>query len=136
MSEQHDTPHEPHNPDVRYEQSAVNARAVSGFAAGLAVWLALVLVVIWGMFQFLYNREAHWKRSEFPIAELRRQATTEDQRLPSTGPIIEGFPASDPRHTLGRFGPASAQVKYAADEIGRASCRERGEISIAGVRVA
>jgi hypothetical protein len=116
MSDPHDPQQEPHNPDVRYEASDVNSRVVTGFAVGLAVWLALVLVVLWGMFQYLFNSEAQRKRSEFPIAEMQRQSTTEDQRLPGAGPIIEGFPAGEPRHTLGRFGPASAQVKYAADD--------------------
>jgi hypothetical protein len=116
MSELHDPQQEPHNPDVRYEHSDVNARAAFGFAAGLAVWLALVLVALWGMFVYLFNNEAQWKKSDFPIAEQRRQLTTEDQRLPATGPIIEGFPAGDPKHTLGRYRAASAQVQYAADE--------------------
>jgi len=116
MSEMHDPQHEPHNPDVRYEHSDVNSRAAIGFATGLAVWLALVLVALWGLFVYLFNSEAQRKKSDYPIAEQRRQTTTEDQRLPATGPIIEGFPAVDPKHTLGRYGLGSAQIQYATDE--------------------
>jgi hypothetical protein len=121
MSESHDPQQEPHNANVRYEHTDVNSRAAFGCAAGLATWLALVLGLLWGIFMYLFHSEAQRKQSDFPIAEQQRQATTEDQRLPVTGPIIEGFPAGDPKHTLGRYGPGSAQVKYAADEAWLAS---------------
>jgi hypothetical protein len=116
MSELHGPLHEPHNADVRYEKTDVNTRAVLGFGLGLAVWLALVIVVLWYGFLYLFHSENRTKESQFPIAEEYRERTTEDQRLPKMGPIIEGFPKDRPQHTLGRFGLPSAQERLAADE--------------------
>jgi len=116
MSELHDPPSEQHTPDVRYEKTDVNTRAVIGFALGLAAWLGLVIVVLWYGFLYLFHRENRIKESQFPVAEAYRQRTTEDQRLPKTGPIIEGFPQERPQHTLGRFGVPSAQELLTADE--------------------
>jgi hypothetical protein len=116
MSELHDPQNGQHNLDVRYEKTDVNARAVLGFALGLAVWLALVIVVLWYGFLYLLHSENRIKESQFPIAEEYRERTTEDQRLPKTGPIIEGFPGDRPQHTLGRFGLPSAQERINADE--------------------
>jgi hypothetical protein len=112
MSEQH----EPRNEDVRYEHSDVNSKAAIGFAAALAVWLAVVIGLLWGMFLFLYHGETGRKRSEFPIAEQRRQGTTPDQRLPGAGPIVEGFPFEKPVHSLGRYQQSTAQARAAEEE--------------------
>lgn len=117
MSEHHD----PRNPDVLYEHSDVNSKAAIGFAAALAVWLAVVIGLLWGMFLYLYHGEATRKRSDFPIAEQMRQETTVDQRLPRPGPIVEGFPSENPVHSLGRYQQSSAAARRADEDAWLAS---------------
>ena len=96
MSDAPDQPAPEQHPDVKYERTDVNARAVFGFGVGLAVWLGLVFVAVGIMFRYLFKSETIRKQSQHPIAEQYRQATTEDERLPVSGPIIEGFPSNRP----------------------------------------
>jgi hypothetical protein len=74
------------------------------------------MAILWAFFQMLLDDETARKRSEYPIAEAWRQKATEDQRLPQIHPRIEGLPAGAPEHSLGRYQPASAQVKNDLDE--------------------
>jgi hypothetical protein len=74
------------------------------------------MAVLWVFFKTLLDDETVRKRSEYPIAEVWRQKATEDQRLPQIHPRIEGLPAGAPEHSLGRYEPASAQVKNELDE--------------------
>ena len=116
MSDAHHPPDGLSNPDVDYERSDVASRTAIGFAVALGVGIAVVMLALWGLFRVFFDQEAERKSSRYPIAEALREKTTEDDRLPPTGPRIEGFPRNHPQHSLGRFNPPSAQVKYAEDE--------------------
>lgn len=75
----HETPEgtEIRSPGVAHEASDVNARAVLGFMAGLTAMIAVVYLLLWGMFDWFETRA---NKSE-PVPNSRLSAGV--QRLPA-----------------------------------------------------
>ncbi len=63
----------PDNPDVAHEHTEVNVRALVGFAIGLVVVVAIVSVLMYGLFRF-FDRQA--AKNDPPVSPLARPTHT------------------------------------------------------------
>jgi hypothetical protein len=99
-------PHEvdgmPRNPDVAYERTDVDSRAVIWFVVALAVALAVTMLILWGMFRLFMGTEEVRKKSTFPMAVETRRQLLPEQRLPPQ-PRLEGLGPIDPDENIGRM---------------------------------
>jgi hypothetical protein len=116
------------NPDVRHERTDVDTRAVLWFVAGLGVFLAIVMLVLWGMFVLFLRTETAEKVSAYPLAVQERTLPL-PERLPPD-PRLEGVsvqglemppgrvyqPALGASHDVGRIRKSSAAVLAAQQE--------------------
>jgi hypothetical protein len=64
----HYTTEELHNPEVGHEHSDINVRTVLALAAGLALVIALVALVVWGVFRVLVHQAAANDPQVSPLA--------------------------------------------------------------------
>jgi hypothetical protein len=116
---------EPRNPDVHFEHTDVNSRAVIWFVVGLAAGLAVVMLILWGLFNLFMRSEEARKKSTFPMAVEERKQLQLEQRLPphprleGLGPVgpdreVGRMPSTDiqPQSDVGRIRPSGAAVLY------------------------
>jgi hypothetical protein len=119
----HQVDGQPRNPDVAYEHTDVDSRVVIWFVAGLAIALAVILLVLWGMFRHFLGAEDARKKSTLPMAVETRGQLLPDQNLPPK-PRLEGLGEIgpdrnigrmrttdiSPQHDVGRFRPGGSDV--------------------------
>ena len=72
---------EEHNPDVHYEPTDVNARALTRFGLSMAALIVIFLFGLWGMFEYLKNREAEEGLPLSPSAMVNTQRQPPEPRL-------------------------------------------------------
>jgi hypothetical protein len=76
------------NPDVSHEPSDVNVRAILWFGVGLAAFLVLASVALWGMFEWLNALERERDRPLPDLARRERAVFPKDlDRIP--GPRLQ-----------------------------------------------
>jgi hypothetical protein len=76
MADQHQV-----NPEVHHEQSDVDIRAILGFGAGLFAVVAVVYVIIFGIFRGFDRREGVQVASEYPLAAAQGHREPPEPRL-------------------------------------------------------
>jgi len=81
---------EPRNADVRHDLGDVNARALTKFGLAMAGMIAVFLFGLWGMFEYLKNREAELGRPMSSSAMVNAQKQPPEPRL-------QRYPARDMR---------------------------------------
>jgi hypothetical protein len=81
---------EEHNPDVHYEPTDVNARALTRFGLSMAALIVVFLFGLWGMFEHLKNRAAKLGLPLSPTAMVNAQKQPPEPRL-------QRYPARDMR---------------------------------------
>lgn len=81
---------EPRNVDVRHDLGDVNARALTKFGLAMAGMIAVFLFGLWGMFEYLKNREAELGRPMSSSAMVNAQKQPPEPRL-------QRYPARDMR---------------------------------------
>ena len=127
--EPHQVNGEPVHTDVRFEPTDVDSRAVIWFVVGLAVALAIVMLILWGLFHLFLRTEDARKKSTFPVAVENREVMKIEERLPPE-PRLEGIgPVSQdkfigrmastdtqPQHDVGRIRPSTADALYREQE--------------------
>jgi hypothetical protein len=69
------------DPEVRHEDSDVNARAVLGFGAGLFIAAVLIHFMVWILFQYFSSREAAHVAPEYPLAAGQATRVPPEPRL-------------------------------------------------------
>jgi hypothetical protein len=78
------------NPHVRHEQGDVNARALTKFGLSMAALIVVFLFGLWGMFEYLKNREA-----ELGLPPSRSALVNTQKQPPE--PRLQTHPARDMR---------------------------------------
>jgi hypothetical protein len=81
---------EPRNPHVHHEPGDVNALALTKFGLTMAALIVVFLFGLWGMFQYLKNREAELGLPLSPSAIMNAQKHPPD-------PQLQPHPAQDMR---------------------------------------
>jgi hypothetical protein len=76
--------------DVHHEASDIDLRVILGVGAGLVVAALTIYALVWLLFLYLSNREAHGALPEFPLA------ASQEQRLPPE-PRLQTDPREDLR---------------------------------------
>jgi hypothetical protein len=71
----------PRNPHVRHEPGDVNARVLTKFGLSMAFLLVIFMVGLWGMFDYLKNREAELGLPLSPSAMTNAQKQPPEPRL-------------------------------------------------------
>ena len=66
---------------LHHEESDVDLRAILGVGAGLAAGALVISVLVWLLFLYLSNREAHGALPEFPLAAAQAQRLPPEPRL-------------------------------------------------------
>ena len=79
--ENHENHEKEVNLDVSHEHSDVNIRAILGFGAGLLVVVAVVYVLILGIFRVFDRREGVQMASEYPLAAAQGHREPPEPRL-------------------------------------------------------
>jgi hypothetical protein len=79
---------EPRNPHVRHEPGDINARAVTKAGLVMGGLIVVFLFGLWGVFQYLVQKEAELARPESPSAMVSAQ------KLPPE-PRLQRYPAGD-----------------------------------------
>ncbi len=69
------------NKNVTHEQSDVNIRAIIIFTASLAVGFVVVGVIVWGLFNLLYQREMKQEIKLTPIERMTAEKPPPEPRL-------------------------------------------------------
>jgi hypothetical protein len=82
---------EPRNPHVHHEPGDVNARALTKFGLSMSFLILIFLVGLWGMFEYLKNREAELG---MPMSQ---SAMVNAQKQPPE-PRLQRHPAQDMRN--------------------------------------
>jgi hypothetical protein len=72
---------EPRNPHVHHEQGDVNARALTKFGLSMSFMILIFLVALWGMFEYLKNREAELSLPMSASALVNAQKQPPEPRL-------------------------------------------------------
>jgi hypothetical protein len=72
---------EPRNPHVHHETGDVNARALTKFGLSMAFMILIFLVGLWGMFDYLKNREAELGLPLSPAAIVNAEKHPPDPQL-------------------------------------------------------
>jgi hypothetical protein len=72
---------EPRNPHVRHEPGDVNALALTKFGLAMAALIVVFLFGLWGMFEYLKNREAEVGLPLSPSAMVNTQRQPPEPRL-------------------------------------------------------
>jgi hypothetical protein len=72
---------EPRNPHVHHEPGDVNARALTKFGLSMAALIVVFLFGLWGMFDYLKNREAELGLPLSPSALVNAQKQPPEPRL-------------------------------------------------------
>jgi hypothetical protein len=72
---------EPRNPHVHHEVSDVNARGVTEFGVSMALLIVILLFGLWGVFEYLKNREAEVGLPLSPSAVVNAQKQPPEPRL-------------------------------------------------------
>jgi hypothetical protein len=72
---------EPRNPHVHHEPGDVNARALTKFGLSMSALILIFLVGIWGVFEYLKNREAELGRPMSASAIVNAQKQPPEPRL-------------------------------------------------------
>jgi hypothetical protein len=78
-----DSPKQPARPNPAYETKDISLRLVVIFLAGLAILIAISLLVLWGMYTFLANRQASRMVPLPPLAESQQPPEPRLQPAPS-----------------------------------------------------
>jgi hypothetical protein len=81
---------EPRNPHVHHEPGDVNALALTKFGLSMAALIVVFLFGLWGMFEYLKNREAELGLPLSPAALVNAQKHPPD-------PQLQPHPARDMR---------------------------------------
>src|ERR1035441_2455429 len=81
---------EPRNPHVHHEPGDVNALALTKFGLSMAALIVVFLLGLWGLFEYLKNREAKWGLPLSPAALVNAQK-------PPPDPQLQPHPARDMR---------------------------------------
>ena len=76
--------------DIHHEPSDIDFRAILAVGAGLVVAALVIYALVWLLFLYLSNREAHGVLPEFPLA------ASQEQRLPPE-PRLQTDPREDLR---------------------------------------
>jgi len=82
---------EPRNPNVHHEPDDVNAVALTKFGLSMSALIVIFLFGLWGMFEYLKNREAELSLPQSPSAMVNAQ------KLPPE-PRLQSHPAMDMRN--------------------------------------
>lgn len=69
------------NPHVHHEPGDVNAPALTKFGLAMAILILVFLVGLWGMFEYLKNREAEVGLPPSPSALMNAQKQPPEPRL-------------------------------------------------------
>ena len=72
---------EPRNPHVQHEPGDVNALALTKFGLAMAALIVVFLFGLWGMFEYLKNREAEVGLPLSPSAMVNAQKQPPEPRL-------------------------------------------------------
>ena len=72
---------EPRNPHVQHEPGDVNALALTKFGLSVAALIVIFLFGLWGMFEYLKNREAELGLPLSPSAMVNAQKQPPEPRL-------------------------------------------------------
>jgi hypothetical protein len=72
---------EPRNPHVHHEPGDVNALALTKFGVSMALLILVFMVGLWGMFEYLKNREAELGLPSSPAAMVNAQKQPPEPRL-------------------------------------------------------
>lgn len=72
---------EPRNPHVQHEPGDVNALALTKFGLAMAALIVIFLFALWGMFEYLKNREAEAGLPLSPSAMVNAQKQPPEPRL-------------------------------------------------------
>jgi hypothetical protein len=72
---------EPRNPHVHHEPGDVNAKALTKFGVSMAFLILIFLVGLWGLFDYLKNREAELGLPLSPAAMVNSQKQPPEPRL-------------------------------------------------------
>ena len=78
------------SPHVRHEPGDVNAGALTKFGLAMAALIVVFLFGLWGVFEYLKNREAELGRPAYSSALVNAQKQPPEPRL-------QAFPARDMR---------------------------------------
>jgi len=81
---------EPRNPHVHHEPGDVNALALTKFGLSMAALIVIFLFGLWGVFEYLKNREAELGLPLSPAAMVNAQKQPPEPRL-------QRYPARDMR---------------------------------------
>jgi hypothetical protein len=73
------------NPHVHHEPGDVNARALTKFGLSMAALIVIFLVGLWGVFEYLKNREAELGLPLSPSALVNVQKQPPEPRLQAHG---------------------------------------------------
>ena len=76
--------------DIHHEPSDIDFRAILGIGAGLVAAALVIYALVWLLFLYLSNREAHDALPEFPLA------ASQERRLPPE-PRLQTDPREDLR---------------------------------------
>ena len=75
----HDFPEK--NPSVAFDRSEENVKAVSGFGIGLAIGVVVVVFMMWGLFDWFYNREDEASATITPAQRMDKPQLPPEPRL-------------------------------------------------------
>jgi hypothetical protein len=109
---------EPRNPHVRHEPGDVNAKAVTEFGVSMAALVVIFCFGLWGVFEYLKNRQAEISLPLSPAALVNAQKQPPEPRLqPHPAQDMRDMRADQDRilHQYGWIDPDKGIVRIPVD---------------------
>ena len=109
---------EPRNPHVHHEPGDVNAKALTKFGVSMAFLILIFLVGLWGLFDYLKNREAELGLPLSPAAMVNSQKQPPEPRLQAhAARYMQDWRASEDRvlHQYSWINPDKGIVQIPVD---------------------